>query len=264
MNMLALLCAAIAGFCLPRGTPPAARRLAGLLSDQNEAAPRAGRSDGAAGGDQGSRSGAATRPDRQAAWRHRIAAVLAGLACAVLLGGFVGLVAGAGVAVACARLLAGLEPKAVRERRARLIADLPVAVDLLAACLRGGGSWDESVVAVAAALGGPVGAELRWVAAQIRLGADPAATWLVLADEPALAGLARAAARASVSGSALAPMLARLAQNQRRSAQAEAAARARSAGVRAVAPLGLCFLPAFVLIGIVPAVAGIATEVLLP
>jgi hypothetical protein len=31
-----------------------------------------------------------------------------------------------------------------------------------------------------------------------------------------------------------------------------------------VAPLGLCFLPAFVLIGIVPAIAGIATGVFLP
>ncbi|MPZ96075.1 MAG: type II secretion system protein, partial [Propionibacteriales bacterium] len=30
----------------------------------------------------------------------------------------------------------------------------------------------------------------------------------------------------------------------------------RSVGVRAAAPLGLCFLPAFVLIGIVPAIAG--------
>jgi pilus assembly protein TadC len=137
-------------------------------------------------------------------------------------------------------------------------------VELLAACLRGGASWDASVEAVASALGGPVGAELHDVTVQLRLGADPATAWLALAREPALAALAKTMARASNSGSALVPTLARLAQDQRRIARVEASARARAAGVHAVAPLGLCFLPAFVLIGIVPAVAGIASEVLLP
>jgi pilus assembly protein TadC len=41
-------------------------------------------------------------------------------------------------------------------------------------------------------------------------------------------------------------------------------ARARSAGVKAVVPLGLCFLPAFVLLGIVPAIVGIAKTLQLP
>jgi Flp pilus assembly protein TadB len=191
-------------------------------------------------------------------------AALAGVAAAAVVGGAAGLLAGAVVAIACVRLLATLEPRGVRERRARLVADLPVAVDLLAACLRGGSSWGESVDAVAAALGGPLGARLHWVAAQVRLGADPVATWLTLADESALAGLARAAARAADSGAALAPTLTRLAQDQRRAARAEAGARARAAGVRAVAPLGLCFLPSFVLIGIVPAIVGIATGLPLP
>jgi Flp pilus assembly protein TadB len=190
--------------------------------------------------------------------------VLAGIAVAVLFGGPIGLLAGTGVGVACARLLARLEPREVKERRARLVADLPVAVDLMAACLRGGSSWVESVEAVATALGGPLGTELHWVAAQIRLGADPVETWLTLSEDPALARLARAAARASDSGSALAPTLAGLARDQRRAARAEASARAQVAGARAVAPLGLCFLPAFVLIGIVPAVVGIATQVLVP
>jgi pilus assembly protein TadC len=166
--------------------------------------------------------------------------------------------------VICLRLSARLEPRQVRERRARLIADIPIAVDLLAACLRGGTPWGAAVEAVAAALGGPLGEELHGVAAQVRLGADPTAAWLALTREPALSELARTVARAANSGSSLAPALARLAQDQRRSARAAASARARAAGIRAVAPLGLCFLPAFVLLGIVPAVAGIAATVLLP
>ena len=252
-SMAALLCAAVAGYLLPPSAPPAARRLSRLLSPAGPSI-RAGDRVAAAGGHD---------RRREALIRRGIAAG-AGIACAVLLGGLLGGVTGVVVAITCAWLFARLEPRAVRERRARLVGDLPVAIDLLAACLRGGSSWAESVDAVATALGGPVGTELHGVAARIRLGADPAATWLALADEPALAALARTAARASESGSALAATLARLAEDQRRTARAEATARARAAGVRAVAPLGLCFLPAFVLIGIVPAIAGIATSVALP
>lgn len=253
--------AGVAGFLLPRAGSPAARRLRTLLPDDMPASD--GRPTGPAPHRDDTRYITADEGRRTRVTRLGVTA-LAGVASAVLVGGAAGLLAGAGVAVACARLLARMEPREARERRARLVADLPVAVDLLAACLRGGSSWGESVEAVATAVGGPLGARLHWVAAQVRLGADPVATWLALADEPALAGLARAAARAADSGSALAPTLARLAQDQRRAARAEGFARARAAGVRAVAPLGLCFLPSFVLIGIVPAVVGIATDFLLP
>lgn len=197
--------------------------------------------------------------------RLRLAASgMAGFVCAMLLGGLPGWVAGALVAAACAWTLARLEPREVRLRRARIVAELPVAIDLLAACLRGGGAWHDSVEAVADAVGGPLGTELARVAARIRLGADPTEEWLGLAREPVLAPLGRAAARAAAGGAPVAATLARLARDQRRTARAAASARARTAGVRAVAPLGLCFLPAFVLLGIVPAVAGIAANVLLP
>jgi pilus assembly protein TadC len=162
------------------------------------------------------------------------------------------------------RFLARLEPREIRLRRARITAELPMAIDLLAACLRGGNAWPESVEAVADAVGGPLGAELSRVAARIRLGAEPAMEWLGLTDDPVLAPLGRAVARAASGGAPVAATLARLARDQRRTARAAASARARIAGVRAVAPLGLCFLPAFVLLGIVPAIAGIAQNLALP
>jgi pilus assembly protein TadC len=205
----------------------------------------------------------AQSPRRDARMRQAVAC-LAGLVSALLIGGPVGWAAGPLVAIGCARVLARLEPRAVRQRRARIIAELPMTVDLLAACLRGGGAWHESAEAVADAVGGPIGTELARVAARIRLGADPVEEWLGLAADPILAPLGRAAARAATGGAPVAATLARLARDQRRTARAAASARARTAGVRAVAPLGLCFLPAFVLIGIVPAVAGIAANVLLP
>ncbi|MFC5749170.1 type II secretion system F family protein [Actinomadura rugatobispora] len=151
-----------------------------------------------------------------------------------------------------------------RKRHARLVADLPIAVDLLAACLRGGTPWSEAVEAVAGAVGGPLGHELNRVAVQIRLGADPADAWLALTQDPALAPLARTAVRAVQSGAAPATALARLARDQRRNARTAAATRARAAGIKALAPMGACFLPAFVLLGVVPAIAGVASTILLP
>ncbi|HEV7936224.1 MAG TPA: type II secretion system F family protein [Actinomadura sp.] len=250
----AVLCAALAGYLVTGGRTEAARRLARVVTSPTGVVTRPG--------------GVVPRPEERAgpgpARMRWCAAALAGVACAALVGGAAGLVAGAGVSIGCDRLLARMEPREVRRRRARLLADLPVAVELLAACLCGGTSWGEAVDAVADAIGGPLGEELRAVAAQVRLGADPAKAWLTLAREPALAPLARTAARATHSGTALSPTLARLAKDQRRSARAAAAARARAAGVRAVAPLGLCFLPAFVLLGIVPTIAGIASSMMLP
>ncbi|WP_285495716.1 type II secretion system F family protein [Actinomadura sp. NBRC 104425] len=190
--------------------------------------------------------------------------LLSGTVCAVVLGGLVGVLAGIAVAVAVARVLGRLEDTDQRRRKARLVADLPVAIDLLAACLQGGTPWSDAVEAVARAIGGPLGADLQRIAVQIRLGVDPSAAWYGLADEPTLAPLARTAVRAVNSGAAIAPTLTRLARDQRREARAEAMARARTAGIRVLAPLGLCFLPAFVLLGIVPTIAGIASTLLLP
>jgi Flp pilus assembly protein TadB len=193
-----------------------------------------------------------------------VAAAAAGVLCLVTLGGLTGGVVGAFAAVTVWLSFGRIGSAERRRRRSRLIADLPVAVDLLAACLRGGAPWQDAVAAVADAVGGPLGDELRAVSVQIRLGADPTDAWLALTTEPMLAPLARTAVRAASTGAALAPTLSRLARDQRRVARTEAAARARAAGIRALAPLGLCFLPAFVLLGVVPAIAGIAATILLP
>jgi pilus assembly protein TadC len=64
------------------------------------------------------------------------------------------------------------------------------------------------------------------------------------------------------SGAPLADMVAAVADDQRRRRRWSAEAAARRAGVQAVGPLVLCFLPAFVLLGVVPVVLSIAAEVL--
>ena len=76
------------------------------------------------------------------------------------------------------------------------------------------------------------------------------------------AALVVALARAMESGAPWADTVAAVADDQRRRRRWSAEAAARRAGVLAVGPLVICFLPAFVLLGVVPVVLGIAAEVL--
>ncbi|MBB2744579.1 UNVERIFIED_ORG: pilus assembly protein TadC [Microbispora rosea subsp. rosea] len=187
-----------------------------------------------------------------------------GFALFLLLGGLVGACAGTVTAIGLFVAVRRREPAEVRRRRERMGADLPFAVDLIVACLRAGQPMSGAVETTAVAIGGPVGERLSWAGAQMRLGAPPEEAWAALSDEPALAALARTMIRAAQSGAPVADVLTRLADDARRTAQATASAAARRVGVHAVAPLGLCFLPAFVFLGITPMVAGLAGQILLP
>jgi Flp pilus assembly protein TadB len=132
--------------------------------------------------------------------------------------------------------------------------------DLLAACLRSGMPVPTAVLAVVDQLPRDVGQALRATADLLALGADPVAAWAPALAHPATAELARGARRTARSGTALAGVAAGLAANIRRSASDAAEARAQRAGVLITGPLGLCFLPAFVCLGILPVVAGLATQ----
>ena len=102
----------------------------------------------------------------------------------------------------------------------------------------------------------------------LALGADPAVAWAAPPDQPAssvdpqIDALLRLARRSSVSGVALAEAVAALAAQCRQDAAHTAAAAAERAGALIAGPLGLCFLPAFVCLGIIPVVAGLAGDVL--
>ncbi|MEV7228940.1 type II secretion system F family protein [Polymorphospora sp. NPDC051019] len=192
----------------------------------------------------------------------RAGAVLGGLATAVVLGGWGGLAAGVAVAVGLDRSLRRLEPAAQRARRLRELADLPLAADLLAAALRSGAPVDRAVSAVAQALDGPLGVRLTAVARSLRLGAEPEEAWAHLAPVAGAERLAAAAVRSAGSGGALAGALTRLADDLRADRAVAAEAAARRAGVLIVLPLGLCFLPAFILAGLVPVIVAVLDDVL--
>jgi Flp pilus assembly protein TadB len=185
-----------------------------------------------------------------------LATVAVTLGAMVFVGGQwgvpVGLLAGAG----CWWVTGRMEPPAVRRRRERLAAAVPHAVDLMAACLSAGLSPAAAVEQVAQAVEPPLSEELAAVCARLRMGVDPVTVWRDLAAHPQLGRLGRTVARAAESGASVADAMLRLSDDLRRQSRAEVESRARAVGVKAALPLGACLLPAFVLVGVVPLVAG--------
>jgi pilus assembly protein TadC len=145
----------------------------------------------------------------------------------------------------------------------------PLAVassfDVLAVCLAAGMAVSTAAAVTAASAPPKLARVLRRAADLLALGADPAVAWSIspekTMDVPTDA-LLRLARRSASSGAALAGGLAELADQSRHDAAHAAAAAAERAGVLIAGPLGLCFLPAFVCLGIVPVVAGLAGDVL--
>jgi Flp pilus assembly protein TadB len=134
--------------------------------------------------------------------------------------------------------------------------------DLLAACLRGGLTVPVAVQAVAADTPERAAAALRRSAELLALGADPESAWAPALAEPLTAELARGARRSARSGTALATVAEGLAKAVRATSDDVAEARAQRAAVAVTGPLGLCFLPAFLCVGVVPVVVGLATRLM--
>jgi Flp pilus assembly protein TadB len=194
-----------------------------------------------------------------AAGRRRwVLAGTAGVATTLLLGGAPGLAAGLVVTGTAERLLRRAADPAEADRRA-VVRDLPIACDLLAVCLGAGLPVGAAVTAVGMTVPEPLGAQLRRVAGLYRLGAEPRRAWAEAPDE--LTALGRVVARAGETGSAILPALRALATEGRAAQRAATEAAVRRAGVWVLAPLGLCFLAAFVCLGVAPLVLGIARDV---
>jgi Flp pilus assembly protein TadB len=197
---------------------------------------------------------------RAVGWMHRhrlLWSLLAGVAAAVFVQGRAGPLAGVVAAVVAWVAIGRAEPADVRRRRDAVRRDLPHVVELFGATLRAGAAPGEGIALVCAALPGAAGERLAGVAARLSLGLDPVEVWSSLTDDPQLGRLGRTLARAHATGAPVVASVERLADDLARSARAETEERARAVGVKAALPLGLCLLPAFVLIGIVPLVVAL-------
>jgi hypothetical protein len=189
--------------------------------------------------------------------RHRLAwATLAGAAALSFVSG-PGRWPAAALAAAVTWVVIGrTESPGARRAREAARRDLPHLVGLLGDALRAGQSPDAALALVGTALPGPAGDRLGAVVGRLRLGMDPVTVWAGLADDEALAPLGRALVRGQTTGASVLLTVERLAETLSADLRGEIEDQARAVGVKAALPLGLCLLPAFVLLGIVPTVAG--------
>ncbi|MGE2720226.1 type II secretion system F family protein [Mycolicibacterium celeriflavum] len=181
------------------------------------------------------------------------AAVL--LAIAALLGG----------SDTSARLRAARDPAVDAPRSVK--PDDPLAfasaLDVLSACLRSGMAVAGAAAAAAPSAPPRVARVLARAADLLALGADPSTAWASPPDgDRNVDALLRLARRSASSGTALAQGVTDLATRSRDDAADAARAAAERASVLIAGPLGVCYLPAFICLGIVPVVAGLARDVL--
>ncbi len=195
-------------------------------------------------------------------WRRRVVLALLVAALGLLSGSWPVGLALIGPAVAADRLLSRLEPASARERTEQIVAGLPTFADLLAATVRAGVPPDRALRVCADVVGGPIGHELGAVVTALELGVAPLRVWGQAAAVPGLEPLARAMERGARRGSSPVVALQRCAIDARRAARTAARRRAQAVAVSAAVPLGLCFLPAFVLVSVVPTVVGGLSDLL--
>ncbi|WP_421743412.1 type II secretion system F family protein [Cellulomonas sp.] len=147
-------------------------------------------------------------------------------------------------------------PDAAVEQAAPL--DAVLLLDLVDVAIATGASVPRAVSAVGAAVGGERGDALTRGATALLLGASWESAWSGSPVDDVVAALEPSWS----TGSAPGPALRGRADQRRRDRRARTAAAAGSLGVQLVLPLGLCFLPAFVLLGLVPMLLSLAGDLL--
>ncbi len=182
----------------------------------------------------------------------------------------------AAMLLAMATLLTGGRARTTaRDRRAvvppvqmRGDSDDPLAVasslDVFAACLSAGMAVAGAARATAPFAPQSLAEVLDRAADLLAMGADPASAWSCggTSGDDHVEALSRLARRSASSGTALAQAVTELADQSRLDVADSARAAAERASVLIAGPLGVCYLPAFVCLGIVPVVVGLAGDVL--
>lgn len=242
----AVLMAAVAGFVWSGHRSAALRRLTGLTPRRPRPTPEPVR-----------------RVLRAPALRRRAPVALGAAVGALALRGHGALAVSLAVLVVAMSVPARRRALAAHRAELALGAALPGVTDLLATGLAAGLGPADAMRAVVQAARDPARAALEPVALALEMGLAPSVAWGPLVRRGGAYGrLGRAFVRAAETGAPLAVTAAVLAADERERLRWTSEAAARRAGVRAVGPLAVCFLPAFVLVGVVPLVVAVAREAL--
>lgn len=131
--------------------------------------------------------------------------------------------------------------------------DTAMMLELVAAMLDAGSGIGRSLELVAASASGKYSGALRPVVAALAIGADWETAWRSSAVRlPEVLELRDALGFAALTGAPSSAILYAQAARLRRERFRAAEKRAASLGVKLVVPLGLCSLPAFICLGVVP------------
>lgn len=134
-------------------------------------------------------------------------------------------------------------------------------IGLFAACLRAGLSTQQAASAVSE-VADPEKTPWKEVASLLRVGATDEQAWAATSGVPGLDELARLVTLSGRSGAAVARGCDAITETLRGDAESSATAAAERAGVFISLPLALCFLPAFIVLGLVPVIVSLGTQLL--
>lgn len=138
--------------------------------------------------------------------------------------------------------------------------EVPITADLMSACLSAGAGLGDALAASLVASGPWLRSRGEPVVAALRAGAPPDEAWGDWLADDRLAPIARTCMRTTGSGAAAATELMRVAARMRAATRAMRQQRVARAAVWIVLPLGACFLPAFVAVGVVPLVVSLVAQ----
>lgn len=186
--------------------------------------------------------------------------LVAVLALWLTIGGWWGAILGSVAAVALWQVQRLTQHQLDRVRQHELQRQAPGFAELLAASVSSGVPVDVAIKVIAEHTSGALGELLQRCVKQLDMGADQSTAWLELGQVAATAPIARALIASAQSGTPLALLLDDCAADLRIAHRQRATLAANAVVVKSVGPLGLCFLPAFVLLGVVPVVASLLTS----
>ena len=155
-----------------------------------------------------------------------------------------------------------LESSGHRRVKQRRAAQLPETLLMLSSTMEAGLPLRAAVTTVAESLEGPCAEDLRRLASALAAGVPDSKAWNDLAAVTVWRDPAQDVSRAVDSGEGISELLSAHAAQLQVAAAEKAEKKARKAGVDAIGPLGCCHLPAFLLVGVVPIIAGMVLGVL--
>lgn len=196
-----------------------------------------------------------TEATSQRGSRASLRPVLAGCTGIVCIAAFHGVIGIAlGLATGAGIVISGRlpEPQQLADQDV-----VPAVVELIAGCLAAGLAMPAALEAASVAGDQVTREACLAAAAALRRGAPAAEAWQTWFADPSLEPVARATSRTTQSGAGVADDLRRVAARLRAIRQSRIQQRVQQSSIWIVIPLGLCFMPAFVLVAVVPVIIGL-------